>query len=300
MDKQDPFWRVEDGLMRLRTPQEFYDGVRGSKSELVGAIYEPDTLGLEDSRRRQMRDKTFNRVIFSRTRIRSMDFRGCKFINCSFREAVVEDCRISHCTFSNTNTYKMEFKDSYVDPKQFEGCLDKTQHQNVGVLLYQALLKNSRHTEQVEFERTAHFLFLRWKRFQDLWEMRRRLAARAPRRLVRAGGRFVSWLLRFLWEQLFGSGVRISYYVRTSVLFVCMATILNFLCRDALGLQHAGVPISSWSQAFYFTVISCTTIGYGDIVPATTVGQIWGAIQGLFGFILFALLASMLFRRVIP
>jgi len=70
--------------------------------------------------------------------------------------------------------------------------------------------------------------------------------------------------------------------------------------RDELELALGEHPISTWSEAFYFTSVSLTTLGFGDITPTTTLGRVAASIQCIIGFFLFALLASMLFRRVTP
>lgn len=39
----------------------------------------------------------------------------------------------------------------------------------------------------------------------------------------------------------------------------------------------------SWVNSFYFTVITLTTVGYGDIVPVTDIGKIFTAFYILCG-----------------
>lgn len=162
-------------------------------------------------------------------------------------------------------------------------------------------MNNSRDEEQVEFERDAQFLFYRWKRYQDGYEFGKEWskAKTASERLAAlAAGNKV--LRRLGWEKLFGCGVRLRYFLRTVIITVILATFLNFVFKEELGLTSDGNLISTWCEAFYFTTVSLTTLGYGDITPTTSLGRVAASIQSIIGFSLFALLASMLFRRVAP
>ena len=58
--------------------------------------------------------------------------------------------------------------------------------------------------------------------------------------------------------------------------------------------------ISEFSDALYFSTITLTTLGFGYITPTTQILRLVVAAEGLFGFFLFALLASMLFRKIAP
>ena len=162
-------------------------------------------------------------------------------------------------------------------------------------------MNNSRDEEQIEFERDAQFLFFRWKRYQEGYAFRNAWAdAEDPHDYLDAikGGAKV--LRRFSWEKLFGCGIRINYFLRTLVVTLALATCFNYGYRVELGLKSDGHLITSWSEAFYFTTVSLTTLGYGDITPTTNFGRFAASCQSVIGFALFALFASMLFRRVTP
>ena len=79
-----------------------------------------------------------------------------------------------------------------------------------------------------------------------------------------------------------------------------LATCINFFCSDVFGLGLSDEPVVAWSEALYFTTVSLTTLGYGDITPTTSLGRIVASVQSVVGFSLFAMFASMLFRRVAP
>ncbi|MEP1930660.1 MAG: potassium channel family protein [Roseibium sp.] len=52
--------------------------------------------------------------------------------------------------------------------------------------------------------------------------------------------------------------------------------------------------VEGWSfvDAFYFTVITLSTVGYGDLAPQTDIGKIFTSIYILIGFGLFVAVAT--------
>ena len=304
MNDNDPFWTLS-GLEEINGQAEFFQRLQEG-STLEGVWYRPEILAKEDDRRTEIREMTFIRCRFSHTQISGIIFRNCTFKNCLLIGSNFKNCEFHRCAFKSTNTYKMSFEETYINPLSFSDCLDKNLHQNIGTHLFQGLLKNSRDEDQIEFERDARFLFLRWKRYQNWYEVRRILeelkdkSAPKCKLLIEALMESVSCFWRWAWEVTSGSGVRIGrFFVSTTVLALGWSAV-NYCCRDELGLERAGKPITDYWEALYFTVVSLTTLGYGDITPSTTIGQLLASIQGVFGFIVFALLASMLFRRLFP
>ena len=298
MSVDQQFWRLADGT-RVKTPEELHQLLQVSR-HIVNVIYEPGELcPMGDPTRSQIRDTKFERVSFSKTRVSGFTFQNCIFDQCLFIGTTITDCEFHNCQFTCTNTHKISVSGTYIDPASFSECLSKDKHQNIGVHLYQALLSNSRGTEQVEFERDAHFLFLRWKRFQDAYEIRKWLTVdRRDRFSKKFLLKCMTYLRRLLWEELCGSGLRIRYFIRTVAGTIAAFATINYLCREEFGLMLGTKTISSVREAVYYTIISFTTLGYGDIVPTTLTGQMFASVQSFTGFCLLALLVSMLFRRM--
>jgi Ion channel len=75
-----------------------------------------------------------------------------------------------------------------------------------------------------------------------------------------------------------------------------LATVNNIWAPE-MGLK---LKEPSFVDALYFTIITLTTIGYGDITPTTTLGKLIVSGEGVTGFVLFATLASMVYRKILP
>lgn len=74
------------------------------------------------------------------------------------------------------------------------------------------------------------------------------------------------------------------------------------LHNKVLGFSQTikGFPVNasgSYSRMFYFSAVTITTLGYGDIVPITNVARITVAIQSIFGIVLIGLFLNSLARE---
>lgn len=296
----DEFWNL-NGSTLIKSQEELHELLQVSR-HVTNALYKPENLvRTDDPRQCRVRDTTFERVSFSKTCISGFIFLDCIFDRCLFIGTTIADCEFHNCKFIHTNTHKISISRTYIDPRNFHRCLIQSKHQNIGVHLYQCLLSNSRETGQIEFERDAQFLFLRWKRFQDAYEIinwsKRQTTSRFSRKFVLS---CFQYLRRLAWEKIFGSGLRLRYFVVTVLIALTFFSYLNFIFRDRFGLMLEGKPVSSSIEALYYTIISFTTLGYGDVVPTTSIGQLVAAAQSLIGFCLLALLASMFYRKISP
>jgi voltage-gated potassium channel len=67
------------------------------------------------------------------------------------------------------------------------------------------------------------------------------------------------------------------------------ASIVYFLERDAQPDKFSSIPAAAW-----WALATLTTIGYGDIVPITPLGRVFGGVVMLFGIGMFALPIAIL------
>lgn len=72
-------------------------------------------------------------------------------------------------------------------------------------------------------------------------------------------------------------------------LMLMSATTVYFLENESQPESFPSVPAAMW-----WSVISLTTVGYGDVVPITAAGKILGCVVAFFGVGLFALPAGIL------
>ena len=291
--KGEVLWELEGE--DVCSKHAFYELLGDSASNKIeNRVYQPDILRACTPKERNIRNIEFVQVSFAKTKLVGIRFTKCVFKQCLFIDSRLSGCEFHDCRFIATNTYKIDIVDTYIDPKSFRDCLDRTRHQNLGVHLFQKLLKNNSNEGQIEFARDARFLFLRWKRYQVAYDLRQQYGHKKKFRTL------VNWLSRWLWEMFLGSGVKLTRLLWTAIGVVSIFTMLNYCFRYAFGLKLGNYQGSEAITAPYYTIVSLTTLGYGDIVPHTELGQMVAAFQSIVGFILFAMLASMLFRRASP
>ena len=73
------------------------------------------------------------------------------------------------------------------------------------------------------------------------------------------------------------------------VLLVFISTMMFYLEKD---IQPE--KIGSIQDAFWWGIVTLTTVGYGDVVPVTDIGRVLGGIATMIGFCMFAIPAGIL------
>lgn len=65
------------------------------------------------------------------------------------------------------------------------------------------------------------------------------------------------------------------------------------------GIFYKYIEDLSWLDAFYFTVITLSTVGYGDIVPTTPAGKLFTIFYVFVGIVIFIFLARVVVMEML-
>lgn len=130
------------------------------------------------------------------------------------------------------------------------------------------------------------------------------------------GMRFVSagkWFGNYLLHQSCGYGERLWRVIYASVVVilgwsVMYATLTEGTSGDAAGLTTAGLDslaqlgtpegVNIIVKNIYFSIVTFTTLGYGDIQPVGTMARLLAGLESFIGALLVALVVFVLGRRV--
>ena len=289
---------MTDSFFRLREPVvevdegSFLALLMSKTTDCRNLLYRPETLkSIFQPWRYRVEGVTFTNVSFRQTTISDFDFTNCKFEECLFVSTIFRNCRFTSCSFVRCNPHRIEFHECFVDPRSFFHCIAEREYANIGVYLFQELLRNSRQQAQPNFADEAHFQFSRWDRFR----LERDLAG-MQRWRERWWGRSRSLAL-FAFEIGAGYGMRLRRLACSSVALLLLISIMNWGFADQFGLQQNDKPVHDFVRAFYFSTVVMTTVGFGDITPTTTVGRLVVSAEAIAGFVLLAMLTSTLYRR---
>lgn len=98
---------------------------------------------------------------------------------------------------------------------------------------------------------------------------------------------FYHWMLNLSWLQFFG--LLVGAYLLTNLLFACA----YLLVADSIANARPG----SLLDAFYFSVQTMATIGYGAMYPKNDYANFLVAIEALFGLLGVAMATGLMFAR---
>ena len=73
--------------------------------------------------------------------------------------------------------------------------------------------------------------------------------------------------------------------------YICLFACL-YMLFGSLENSNGEAVTGLWSH-FYFSTVTFTTLGYGNIVPSNTVGEVIASIEVIIGFVAFALLIGI-------
>ncbi|WP_230350656.1 potassium channel family protein [Lelliottia sp. WAP21] len=252
--------------------------------------YYPSFFGSDSKAPLIIKSKVFNSISFKDTTFENVNFINCVFHDCLFIGSVLNNCEVIDCKFYNTNTHKIKIRGCLINPKQFDANFDLKYDANIAVDLFQELYRNSKIEEQPKYSNDS------------LYKMNVALGYNLN---YKYKSRKIN-LLNFLYEKAkdiinrvtTGYGLKIGRILLTVFVTVFFMAILNFNFKDGFTTSN-GHEIRSFIDAFYFTCVTVTTLGYGDITPSMTITKIIVIVESLVGFVFMSLFVSAFINRVL-
>jgi hypothetical protein len=261
-----------------------------SDGKVERVVYEGAALTLPH----KLQGATFTDVWFKRTIIENARFYDCHFVDCRLLGVTFRNCEFHDCIFAHCNTHKIKFEQTYIDPKSFVRLPNQKDYSNIGVHLFQQLYRNAHEIFQPDFQNSAEYEFKLWKSF----ELEAKWRTGDPQR-ARIAKRWFGNIFFFLAS---GYGLRPSRIIAWLILFLMGTIAFNHMCWTLFDF-HSGSGLSvkeaTPELAIYYSIVTLTTLGYGDITPQSIFGLRAASVEVIFGLVGLALLASALIKKVL-
>ncbi len=273
----------------------------GQKTIVSNLIYLHERLTYiqPEKRVKQAEDIHFKDMNFSHTTMQEISFRNCQFERCDFTRCRFTKMAFHNCSFTQCTFYKAEVDSTYVAPDSFMNCFDENDETNIGVHFYRQLMKNFDQDDQPEWLIESEFQFKKWKRLNDLYKLRKAQKRDNPdkseiKKLKRG------LKLRYVWEKTTGYGRHFDKFIYSTLSLIVLFWAINYFFWNIFGISIGCATCSegTWDSSLYFTIISLSNLGYGDIVPTESWGKVWASFQAMIGVTWFAILASMLYKKI--
>jgi hypothetical protein len=288
----DPLFTSETALPTF-SQQQLLDHFNVS-DEIKNIFYEQGQFLNPDRPYNKLKNKKFINVWFKNVIIDGMTFQDCVFEDCRMIGTIVRDCEFHDCEFKRCNTHKIHFERTYIDPTSFVEMPDKRKYANIGVYLFQQLYRNSDEMLQPDFRNAAEYEFRKWQRY-ELSSKWRNGDAHKQRVAKRWAGNMFFFLIS-------GYGLKPFRVALWFFLFLISVLGFNYGCwhrfdfysSSGLSVANATLPL-----AIYYSVVTLSTLGYGDITPRSSFGLLATSAEAILGLVWLALVASVLIKKVL-
>jgi hypothetical protein len=264
-----------------------------------------------------------NRELYS-IDVPETDLVRCVFVNFGLKKATFQGGRVSHCLFERVYLRHARFKSVDLTGTSFVSCNLRYASFDGSNLSYVAF-ENC----QLDYDNVLQNLpsqpnlkrhLLRWLRLnaasqgdiEEAYLLREELAAeRAELYATFMGtneyfrqrpGRerfqaFQRWCGHQLQKLLWGYGLQVSVLARTALLVVILGAFWVWLGRIPFHCGPSTRPLS-FTESFFVSTNSFTTVGSGDIAPTESKGRVLVALESLSGAAFLGLLAATAYRKI--
>ncbi len=258
-----------------------------------GKLYEnilffPDIFNETPENILKQKEIIYRNVSFKDTTFTNVSFVYCTFDGCLLLSSKFIDCEFIDCKFINTNTNKARFTKTLIDPKYFTNNFDLKNDTNIAADLYHELYKNLSNERQPDRAKESLYLMHRAENAH--------LSSQLQRKRITTYTFFIKKIWHFFNFLTTGYGLKLYRVLLTLFFVVGLFSYINYTFNE---LFFEPDMITTYTDSLYFTLVTLTTVGYGDISPCTQIGKIAITIQVMIGIIVISLFLSSISSRAV-
>lgn len=248
-------------------------------------LYYPEILSPKLPSLTRVKGASISKCSFKRTRISNIIFTNCSFSECLFLGTDFDNCEFINCTFTACNMYKAKLIECLIDPAQFSKNFDLETDSNIAIGWFHAMYRNSVATSQPTYARESLYLMRVAERSQILHEIRnsKNPITNCAKYLVSLAHAFVS-----------GYGQKTWRILGTFTTLAIGAAAINYAFREEM-FNDSQISLL---DSIYFTCITISTVGFGDVTPKTEIGKIVVSCQALLGPLFFTMALTEVAGRI--
>lgn len=279
-------FKIEGEPVKVNSYQEFSD--LDKRDEFSGILFFSDVFNENPKKVIVIKNKRIVNVSFKDTLFENVRFLDVKFEKCLLFGAEFIDCEFINCVFVETNTLKAKFQRTLISPSYFSGNFDLVSDTNIAADLYHSLYKNLSDERQPDRAKESLYLMHRAENAHLVSQLTRNKITRFDYCKKRC------WhLFQFLTS---GYGLKLHRVMFFLLGIVCLFSVVNYIFRE--NFFESG-KICTFLDSIYFTLVTLTTLGYGDVTPCTQLGKAVIAFQTSMGIVVVSLFLTSLSSRIV-
>ena len=243
-----------------------------------------------------IKDGWVNDCIFRHCIFQDCYFRNVRFRNVNFTGSFFKDCNLSKATFEACCFWYVRFSKCWLNYDEILQSIPP--ESNIAIPLLRSLRQNA--IEMGE-KKIADKILLREIEIEKR-ELKNQCCARTEyyksrystiERVV-SGLKFLGLLIGgFVW----GYGLKLQNLLRSALLGILAFAIFIFKFGSFVTNGSSTHVDLSFAQSLYLSVITFTTLGYGDFTPASTTSYVICAAESFIGIVFLGFLAASVYRR---
>lgn len=268
---------------------DFKNGIRNNN--ISNALFIPDTFSSAQGYEKY-KEITFRSISFKNTTFERIKFIDCHFIGCLFLSVKFIRCDFSNCKFKDCNFLGSSWEKSRINPKQLYANFDFKKDANIATNLFQTLYDQYKKEHQPNYAKMAKYLFMKSKYGLDHYYLQKGT--------INKFNFFIRRIKNFFHCAMSGYGVYRGRIIASFFAFLFLSACLNHSLQQLIFMTDIAPDIIientkidySFIQSLYYTFISITTIGFGDMVPKSEIGRILTMIESTIGIVIIAVLLN--------